>query len=104
LTSSFEPRTSNLIFLLDKGDLVDFTKGGTPFHDLLQRGLSQEGHSFFFRRFLDLRGRPPIEDHPANPIGQIEKFRDRRAAVEAGAVALQAAFAFPERLAAEKLA
>src|SRR5713226_1984299 len=67
---------------LHERNLIDFPQGGSPFHHFLQRRLSQERHAFVFGRFLDLRCRASIEDHAANTIGEIEKFRDRRTAVE----------------------
>src|SRR5438552_4097754 len=86
--------------LFDERDLIDLTKRGPAFHHLLQRRLTKEEHPFVFRRFFDLRGRAAIENHAANTIGEVEKFRDRRAAVEAGAVAFEASRAFPEGLVA----
>src|SRR6266511_4215476 len=77
---------------LHKCDLIDFSQSVSPFHYFLQRRLAQEGHSFFFRRFFDFRSGTAVEDHAANTMGEIEKFLDRRTAVESGAVALQAAF------------
>src|SRR6266508_4871688 len=88
---------------LHKCDLVNFSQRRSSFRYLLQRRLSQYGHSFFFRRFFDFRSGTAVEDHAANTIGEIEKFRDRRTAVESGAVALQAAFSFPEGLVSIKL-
>ena len=50
------------------------------------------------RRLLDLRGRPALEDHLADVIGQVEQLADRHAALEAGAAALDAAGALVERV------
>src|SRR5213596_3415419 len=91
LNSSFEIRNSKFISSLDKGHLVDFAERGAPFLHFLQRRLAQEGHSFLVRRLLDLRSRAAVENHAANAIGEVEKFGDRGAAMEAGAVALQTA-------------
>src|SRR5437762_4362760 len=87
-------------FLLHERNLIDFTKGGRALHHLQQRRLAQEVHPFLFRGLLDLRGGTAVENHAANTIGEIEKFRDGGAAVESGAVAVDAAGALPELLAA----
>ena len=47
---------------------------------------------------LDLRGRPPLENHVADVIGQIQQLADRRASLEARAAALDAARALVERV------
>src|SRR5712692_5987372 len=86
--------------LLHERNLIDLTKRGASFHHFLQCRFSQEGHPLFFRRFLDLRRRAPIENHSANTIGEVEKFRDGRAAVESRSIALQAARALGEKLVA----
>src|SRR5438874_2220178 len=87
-------------FLLDKRHLINLAKGGRPLHHLQQRRLAQEVHPFLFGGLLDLRGGTAVENHAANTIREIEKFRDGGATVESGAVAVDAAGPFPERLAA----
>ena len=69
-----------------------------PVHHFPERRFAEEQHSFFFRGFLDLRGRAAVENHGSDTVGEVEKFRDRGAAVEAGAVALEAARSFAELL------
>src|SRR6266542_4101828 len=86
--------------LLHKRNLINLAKGGRPLHHLQQCRLSQEVHPFVFRGLLDLRGGAAVDDHAANTIREIEKFRDGGAAVESGTVAVDAAGALPERLAA----
>ena len=53
---------------------------------------------FLARRLLDLRGRPLLEDHLADVVGQVEQLADRRAPLVAGAAALDAADALVERV------
>src|SRR5438132_9089182 len=86
LTSSLAPRTSNLICVsLHECDLIDFAQGGFPLAHFLQSRSAQEGHPFLVGRLLDLRGGAAVENHAANTIGEVEKFRDGGAAVEPGA-------------------
>src|SRR5437763_12136423 len=85
---------------LHEGDLVDLAQRGLSRHHFLERRLAEKQHSFFFCRFLDFRGRTPIENHGADTVGEVEKFRDRGPAVKACAVAVDASRAFPEFLAA----
>src|ERR1700747_1388867 len=66
----------------------------------MERRFAKEDHSFVLRRLLDLRRRAPVENHRADAVRKVEQFRDRGAAVEAGAVALQAPRPFVERLVA----
>src|SRR5438034_10191537 len=75
--------------LFNEGHLIDFAKSRSPLGHLLQGRFAEEEHPLVFCCFLDLRGRAAVENHAANAIGKVEKFRDRGAAVETGAVALQ---------------
>src|SRR5204863_9486993 len=99
LTSAFCLLPSAFICLLDKRHLIDLSQRRLPLHHLEKGRLAKECHSFFLRCLLDLRCGPAVENHASNTIGEIEKFRDRGASVEAGAVALQATAAFEERAA-----
>src|SRR6266705_3312815 len=100
LSSAFCVLRSAFMSLLNEGHLIDLSQRGSPFVDFLQGRLAQEGHPFLFGGFLDLGSRASIENHAANTIGEVEKFRDRRAAVETGAVAFEAASSLPERVVA----
>src|SRR5260370_22482915 len=62
--------------LIDKGHLIDLAQRRRSFDDLADGGLAEELHSFFFRGFLDLRGRTAVEDHAPDPIGEVEELRD----------------------------
>src|SRR5690242_10041656 len=86
---------------LHEGDLVDLAQRGLSRHHFPERRFAEEQHSFFFCSFLDLRGGPPVENHGSDTVGEVEKFRDRGAAVKTGAVAIDAPCAFPELRAAE---
>src|SRR5437764_5220318 len=88
---------------LHEGDLVDLAQRGLTRHHFPERRFAEEQHSLFFCSFLDLRGRTPVENHGADTVGEVEKFRDRGAAVETRSVAVDAARAFPELRAAELL-
>src|SRR3954471_17714759 len=81
---------------LHEGDLVDFAQRGLSRHHFPERRFAEEQHSFFFRSFLDLRGRTAVENHGPDTVGEVEKFRDRGPAVKPGAVAVDAAGPFPE--------
>src|SRR3954452_22273553 len=86
---------------LHEGDLVDLAQRGLSRHHFPERRFAEEQHSFFFCSFLDFRGRTAVENHGSDTVGEVEKFRDRGAAMKAGAVAVDAAGAFPELRAAE---
>src|SRR3954453_8127698 len=88
---------------LHEGDLVDLAQRGLSRHHFPERRFAEEQHSFFFCSFLDFRGRTAVENHGSDTVGEVEKFRDRGATMEAGAVAVDAAGAFPEFRAAELL-
>src|SRR5258706_985771 len=81
---------------LHEGDLVDLAQRGLSRHHFPERRFAEEQHSFFFRSFFDFRGRTAVEDHGPDTVGEVEKFRDRGAAMKAGAVAVDATGAFPE--------
>src|SRR5215217_6603681 len=80
----------------DERHLVDFAERGLAEQDLLHRALAQEPHAFLARRLLDLRGRTPGENQLADVVAQVEQLADRRAALVAGAAALDAARPFEE--------
>src|SRR5258708_35376889 len=81
---------------LHEGDLVDLTQRGLSCHHFFEGRFAKEHHSLFFRCFLDLRSWTAVENHGPDTIGEVEKFRDRGPSVETGAVAIDAAGAFPE--------
>src|SRR5438094_9809880 len=88
--------------LFNESNLIDLAQRRPPFHDFLQRRLAQKGHAFVFRGLLDFGSGTSIENHAANTIGQVEKVRDRQAAVETSAVASETSGASPEGLAAKQ--
>src|SRR3954471_11967755 len=88
---------------LHEGDLVDLAQRGLSVHHFPERRFAEEQHSFFFRSFLDFRGRTAVENHGSNTVGKVEKFRDRGAAVEACSVAVDATGAFRKLPSAELL-
>src|SRR6185503_8492481 len=65
--------------LLHERDLVDLAQGRLSFLYFEQRRLAEEGHPLLLRRMLDLRGRPAVEDHGADAVGEVEQLRDRGA-------------------------
>src|SRR3974377_1784374 len=76
--------------LLNEGHLVDFPQSGQAISHLGQSAQPQRNHTFSNRRALDLRGRPPVHNHFADMIAQVQQLADRRASVESGPRALQA--------------
>src|SRR5438132_10337166 len=84
--------------LLDERDLVDLPERGRPRKDRLQRRLPQERHALLARRLLDLRGRPPLEDHLPDPVRHVEQLRHRRPAPEPRPAALLASRRVVEHL------
>src|SRR5947199_4558607 len=88
---------------LHEGDLVDLAQRGLSRHHFPERRFAEEQHSFFLCSFLDFRGRTAVENHGSDTVREVEKFRNRGAAVEPGAIAVDAAGAFPELRAAELL-
>src|ERR1035441_3463928 len=81
---------------LNEGHLVDLTKRRLARQDLLDRRLAQEAHPLGLCRFLDLRGGTLVENEAPNAVREVEELGDRHPAVEARAVALDAATAFVE--------
>src|SRR5258708_5458714 len=75
---------------LDKRDLVDLLQSSHSTAGFLQRGFTQERHTFLTRRALDFRSMPVIQNHYANLHAQIQKLKNRSSAAEAGATAFKA--------------
>src|SRR5208282_5107944 len=82
---------------LDKGDLVDLFQSGDSAAYLVQRRFAQEAHALVAGSFSYLRGRPPLQNHLADAVGQIQQFMNCRPAPESRARALDAALAFVQR-------
>src|SRR4051794_14708879 len=76
---------------LNEGDLVDLAQGGDALENLLQRRLAEEDHPLLLGDALDLRARTARQDELADGVGEVEQLGDGEAAVEAGAVAIDAA-------------
>src|SRR3954453_14783160 len=83
---------------VDERYLVDLAQGRRSLQYFFQGRFTEEDHPLVVRRFLDLRGRTAVEDHGADAVGEVEQLVDRLPSVEAGAVALQAARSFEERV------
>src|SRR5215210_3038395 len=90
------PPSSFRLPLLDERHLVDLAQRRLSFRHFQQGRLAKEGHALLVRGLLDLRGGTAVEDHGSNTIREVEKFRDRGAAVETGAVAFETARALVE--------
>src|SRR5688500_8158195 len=85
-----------MLFLLDERDLVDLAQRRLSFRHFEECRLAEEGHALFLGGAFDFCSGAPVENHPSNTVGEVEKFRDGGATVKAGAVALEAARAFVE--------
>src|SRR6266436_2689615 len=83
-----------LLPLVNERYLVDFLERRDPFAYFCQGGVPQKRHSFVPRDALDLRSRPPADNHLAYMVGQIQQFGNGAAAMEARAGALQTADSF----------
>src|SRR5690606_22640233 len=70
-------------YSFDERHLVDLAQRRPPHEHLLDRRVAQEPHPFFARGLLDLGGRPPIQDHVANPVREIQQLADRGASLVA---------------------
>src|SRR5208282_1062804 len=82
---------------LDKGDLVDLFQSGKSAAHLVQSRFAQEAHAFFAGGFPDFRGRPLLQNHLANTVGQIQKFMNRRPSLESRPRALNTSLSFVQR-------
>src|SRR5260370_18111278 len=70
---------------LDERDLVDLLQSCHSTAGFLQRGFTQERHTFLTRRALDFRSGPLVQNHLADLLAQIQKLMNRSSAAEAGA-------------------
>src|SRR6266436_4250951 len=82
---------------LDKGDLVDFLQSGESAAHFVQRRFAQEPHAVFAGGAPDLRRRLSIQNHLADPVGQIQEFMNCRPAPESRPRALDAALPLVQR-------
>src|SRR5271157_5903116 len=87
----------NAVALLNESHLVDFLHGGNAGANLGQTAFAQGDHALFASDALNFRSGPPIDDHFADTVGQIEQFADGRAAMMASARTFQAAGALGKR-------
>src|SRR6516162_6772197 len=75
---------------VNESHLVDFAQcRGTDPH-LRQPAFAQSNHTFFARDPFDFRGRTPVDNHLADPIGKIKQLANRGSPVVSGAGTLQA--------------
>src|SRR5438105_14390851 len=81
----------------DEGDFIDLFQRGNARLYFIKRRLAQEAHSLVTGGATDLRGRLLGQDHLADAIAEIEELVDRRASLEAGAGAFDAAFTLAKR-------
>src|SRR5215475_5335989 len=79
---------------LDERDLVDLLQRRDAGPDFVERGFTQESHSFFMRRLADFRRRPLFQNQFADAIGKIKQFVDGGAAMITRAAALDAPLSF----------
>src|ERR1035438_796248 len=91
------PRLDLSKLSLNERHLVDFPQRGGSLPQLLHRGFAQERHPFFPRRALDLRSRPPVQDHFPDAVRQIQQLVNRRASAEPSPAALKTAGPFHHR-------
>src|SRR5580693_6799626 len=82
----------------DECDLVDLAQRRRTLHDPLDRRFAEKPHPLFARGFLDLRGRPLLENHLPDVVREVEQLADRHPALEARATAFDAADPLVERL------
>src|SRR6266852_3199563 len=83
-----------LLASLTEGHLVDLFERRDAFPHLGESRVAQEGHALIPRGALNLRSRPPANDHFADAVGKVQQFRYGAASTETRARALQAAGAF----------
>src|ERR1035438_10494623 len=63
----------------DECHFVDLAQGGDTQPQFLHRRFAQERHALFARRALDLRRWPPVENHFADVVREVQQFVNRRA-------------------------
>src|SRR5690348_4850276 len=79
---------------VNEGHLVNFPQGGNSGANLGEAAFAQRGHALFPRDALDLGRGPPIDDHFADAVGQVQQLANRGAAVESAAGTLETSGAF----------
>src|ERR1035441_7577097 len=85
-SSRIDLRLSNITGFLtfDERHLIDLAQGGDTEAQFLHCRFAQEGHTLFARRPLDLRRRPPVQNHFADLVREVQQFVDGRTSAEPG--------------------
>src|SRR5947209_9767258 len=79
------------VLCLNEGHLIGFFQGCDSSPHPVERRFAQDRHAFLTRRALDFRCRPPLQNHFANALREVQYLVNRRSSAESRSAALDAA-------------